>query len=403
MATNNEQENPTGGPNPSTPQRLSRALVNRPGTLQVPSPPASSPIQPRTSGHVAHHASEPELPNPNDSETSDVQLWDLPRSAPPSEQLHKVYRREADKNRPQWRQDELPTLQPLFENAQVPQTFVDCIITGMQKDNSLLVDAPDTLAQKIIHKWEDHCRFDPDPASTEKPLSRSECIDAATKRWKYFVDQHVEVSGIKPQTGQDYADVTFIQIPGSEYSLRFWPGSFHWAEYCVDFVDAITGKPMNVPQKYEIWKIPDPEDKPWLVSVVAKMESIEKLYGINDPLPGEEKFILRDGMACQLALRVKKGEVDSEDNVKSVPLFRFRVPKHVPERSRAADVRSIPSESDSGSSDEYDNDADTSSSGEGSSCSGEDSNDELYPELGEATGYRDNIMRTPQAWRFTQQ
>ncbi|KAI0657790.1 hypothetical protein C8Q70DRAFT_1073607 [Cubamyces menziesii] len=208
---------------------------------------------------------------------------------------------------------------------------------------------------------------------------------------------------IKPQTGQDYADVTFIQIPGSEYSLRFWPGSFHWAEYCVDFVDAITGKPMNVPQKYEIWKIPDPEDKPWLVSVVAKMESIEKLYGINDPLPGEEKFILRDGMACQLALRVKKGEVDSEDNVKSVPLFRFRVPKHVPERSRAADVRSIPSESDSGSSDEYDNDADTSSSGEGSSCSGEDSNDELYPELGEATGYRDNIMRTPQAWRFTQQ
>lgn len=94
-------------------------------------------------------------------------------------------------------------------------------------------------------------------------------------------------------------------IPDSKYSLRLFPGSFSAAEYCLDFVETATGKPVNSPFEYELWGVPNPDaDTPWLsIPMCGKLRSIERSHGIKqaDILPGEEKYILRDGQTCVLA------------------------------------------------------------------------------------------------------
>ncbi|KAH9854443.1 hypothetical protein C2E23DRAFT_726651 [Lenzites betulinus] len=129
---------------------------------------------------------------------------------------------------------------------------------------------------------------------------------------KEFLDALVEPTGIKPSP--DDPDARYLRIPETTWSLRFWPGSLADAEYCIDFVETATKKPLNVPDGYELWVIPDPT-APWLTPVTMQVLSIERIHGIDpeDIQEGEEKFILRDGLYCQL---VRDGH----------RIMRFRIP-----------------------------------------------------------------------------
>ncbi|KAI0676673.1 hypothetical protein C8Q78DRAFT_1179509 [Trametes maxima] len=117
-----------------------------------------------------------------------------------------------------------------------------------------------------------------------------------------LLDMHMELTGVKPPPGS-VDKFTFIRpIPDSRYSIRLFPGAFSDRQYCLDFVDTESGKPVNSPFEYELWAIPDPE-APWLsLPMSGKLHSIECAHGIRqkDILPGHEKFILRDGQTCVL-------------------------------------------------------------------------------------------------------
>ncbi|KAH9854436.1 hypothetical protein C2E23DRAFT_775856 [Lenzites betulinus] len=131
-----------------------------------------------------------------------------------------------------------------------------------------------------------------------------------------LLDTYVEPSGIKPEEPRPDPKFVFLRpIPGSKYSIRLFPGSFSAAEYCMDFVESATGKPVNSPFEFELWGIPNLE-APWLsIPMCGQLRSIEKAHGIKqkDIRPGEEKFILRDGQTCVLKRPGKRP-------------FRFTVP-----------------------------------------------------------------------------
>ncbi|KAJ3003211.1 hypothetical protein NUW54_g5420 [Trametes sanguinea] len=135
--------------------------------------------------------------------------------------------------------------------------------------------------------------------------------------WAKFMDKVIEASGEKPSPGDPR--VVYVPIQGTRYFLRFWPGSFTWAEYCMDFVQTNNRGErvaVNVPEGYAVWTIPDSDSSPWLSPACSEITSIERAHGIQpkDIKPGEEKYIMRDGMTCQL---VRDGEA----------LFRFQVPR----------------------------------------------------------------------------
>ncbi|KAL7281880.1 hypothetical protein ACG7TL_003346 [Trametes sanguinea] len=133
----------------------------------------------------------------------------------------------------------------------------------------------------------------------------------------------------KPAPG---AKSVFTQpIPDSSYSIRLFPGSISAAEYCMDFVVTETGQPVNSPFEFELWAIPHP-DAPHLTPFTGQLMSIERAHGIKqeDILPGEEKFILRDGLTCLLRRPGKKP-------------VRFTVPtRRRTESTKAVDVLSFP-------------------------------------------------------------
>ncbi|OSC98213.1 hypothetical protein PYCCODRAFT_1471269 [Trametes coccinea BRFM310] len=142
---------------------------------------------------------------------------------------------------------------------------------------------------------------------------------AALEIWARFMDKVIEASGEKPLPGD--SSVEYVKIPGTRYFLRFWPGSFTSAEYCMDFMQANDHNELeavNVPPEYAIWAIPDTQSSPWLSPTCVEITSIERAHGIQpcDIKPGEEKYLLRDGMTCQL---VRGSEA----------LFRFKVPSRV--------------------------------------------------------------------------
>ncbi|KAI8973974.1 hypothetical protein BD414DRAFT_424874 [Trametes punicea] len=118
---------------------------------------------------------------------------------------------------------------------------------------------------------------------------------------KALLDEEADDSGIKPEPGTVEHDIKYLQIPGTAISLRFWPGSLAAAEYCMDFVVTNSQQPINVPEGYELWVVPDPA-MPWLKPVSMRLLSIEQAHGIppSQIHPGEEKFILRDGLLCLL-------------------------------------------------------------------------------------------------------
>ncbi|KAI0633352.1 hypothetical protein C8Q77DRAFT_782607 [Trametes polyzona] len=117
-----------------------------------------------------------------------------------------------------------------------------------------------------------------------------------------LLSTYVEPTGVKPPPGKVSDGVHIRRIPNTEYSIRLFPGSFSAAEYCMDFVDSTSGRPVNSPFDFELWAVPDFE-KPWLgMPVVQRIRSIERIFHIKqeDIHDGHEKFILRDGQTCLL-------------------------------------------------------------------------------------------------------
>ncbi|EIW63140.1 uncharacterized protein TRAVEDRAFT_43446 [Trametes versicolor FP-101664 SS1] len=116
---------------------------------------------------------------------------------------------------------------------------------------------------------------------------------------KELLDCIVGVTGVKPRPGRDIAHIR--PIPGSKYSIRLWPGNPFVNEYCMDFVDTVTNRPVNSPFAFELWAVPDPKS-PWLALPSGRLHSLERSFHVarDKILPGEEKWVLRDGQTCLL-------------------------------------------------------------------------------------------------------
>ncbi len=93
-----------------------------------------------------------------------------------------------------------------------------------------------------------------------------------------------------------------IPIPNSPYSLRMWPGPVSEHQFCMDYVLANdTNKAVNRPTGYNLtFHVPTP--LPWLGVGEQALHSVEANFGIPDEdiLPGEEKFVVSDGVVCTL-------------------------------------------------------------------------------------------------------
>ncbi|KAI8994077.1 hypothetical protein BD414DRAFT_576670 [Trametes punicea] len=142
------------------------------------------------------------------------------------------------------------------------------------------------------------------------PAELFACIDEQLESQSKGVGYETLLEGLKPSPDSTHDNkYVFIRpIPESKFSIRLFPGSISAAEYCLDFVDSKTGQPVNSPFEYELWSVPNPE-APWLtMSMTGKLKSIEQAFGINksDILPGEEKYVLRDGQTCLLTRPDKK-------------------------------------------------------------------------------------------------
>lgn len=71
-------------------------------------------------------------------------------------------------------------------------------------------------------------------------------------------------------------------------------------EYCLDFVETSTGKPINSPFEFGLWTVGN-RTAPHVCGPV-RLRSLEAAFGysLKDVAPGEEKFVLTDGMRCML-------------------------------------------------------------------------------------------------------
>ena len=91
-------------------------------------------------------------------------------------------------------------------------------------------------------------------------------------------------------------------IPNSEYSLRiFDTAGENGHELGIDFIRTSTGKPVNAPDNYEIWALPN-DETPWAVMPKHRINSLETRFGVKrkDLRPGVEKFVVYEGMLCLL-------------------------------------------------------------------------------------------------------
>ncbi|KAH9854458.1 hypothetical protein C2E23DRAFT_818754 [Lenzites betulinus] len=127
-------------------------------------------------------------------------------------------------------------------------------------------------------------RFHGSPAEIYAELDKQLAQNTATYGYEMFIglstkllDTYVEPTGIKPDDPCPDPKFVFVRpVPGSKYSIRLFPGSVSAAEYCMDFVESATGKPVNSPFQYELWGIPNLE-APWLsMPMCGQLRSIEK-------------------------------------------------------------------------------------------------------------------------------
>ncbi|KAI0737809.1 hypothetical protein C8Q80DRAFT_1211030 [Daedaleopsis nitida] len=126
-----------------------------------------------------------------------------------------------------------------------------------------------------------------------------------------MLDMRLEATGSKPPPGSNTPNVFVHPIPDTDFSLRLFPGSAALSEYCLDFVRTETGAPVNSPFEFELLQEANalfPQDFP--------LRSLESCFGRTTINPGEEKFVLRDGMPHVLK---RKGHKD----------IRFTVPIRV--------------------------------------------------------------------------
>ncbi|KAH9855267.1 hypothetical protein C2E23DRAFT_815036 [Lenzites betulinus] len=113
------------------------------------------------------------------------------------------------------------------------------------------------------------------------------------------LDMKADITGIKPRPGDP--GVFSHPLPGSDYSVRLFPGSKAASEYCLDFVLSKTGKPVNSPFEFSLFAGPGPTTPMGYIPTVG-IEPLECSFGISkqDISPGAEKFVLRDGQLCTL-------------------------------------------------------------------------------------------------------
>ena len=73
----------------------------------------------------------------------------------------------------------------------------------------------------------------------------------------------------------------------------------------MDFVHTATGKPVNSPFKYELRSASSMTSAQPSIRIL----SLERLWGHaeRDIRPGEEKFVLKEGLTCMLARPGKRG------------------------------------------------------------------------------------------------
>ncbi|KAI0644640.1 hypothetical protein C8Q79DRAFT_972929 [Trametes meyenii] len=131
----------------------------------------------------------------------------------------------------------------------------------------------------------------------EQDIEESGSREAVLESAKQLLDGLVAPTGRKPRPGRDTAHIR--PIPGSKYSIRLWPGNPYMSEYCMDIVNTATGQAVNSPFKFDLWIIPSP-DASWLSGPAGCLRSLERNFGIpqHKILPGEEKWVLRDGQTC---------------------------------------------------------------------------------------------------------
>ncbi|KAI9061229.1 hypothetical protein FKP32DRAFT_1576683 [Trametes sanguinea] len=124
-------------------------------------------------------------------------------------------------------------------------------------------------------------------------------MEAVLEEARKVMEPVVVITGRKPRNAQDRAHIR--PIPDSEYSIRLFPGNPANSEYCMDIVDTATQQPVNSPFEFELWVIPNP-NAPWLSMPSGCVRSLERCFGIaqQDILPGEERWLLRDGQTCLL-------------------------------------------------------------------------------------------------------
>ncbi|KAI0642814.1 hypothetical protein C8Q79DRAFT_928664 [Trametes meyenii] len=170
-----------------------------------------------------------------------------------------------------------------------PKDDLERILFGSGEDVSHIVDRD----AWVVEGWKELIEEHGSKADAEAAL-------------RDYMDQMVETTGLcKPSS--DDPDAKYLSIPlragvpHINLSLRFWPGPYSQAEYYMDFFRSDIREPVNVPEGYQVWMIPDP-DKPWIQVVGMQLLSLEKAYGIpsNEINPGAEKFLLRDGLIRQL-------------------------------------------------------------------------------------------------------
>ncbi|KAI0689583.1 hypothetical protein C8T65DRAFT_588550 [Cerioporus squamosus] len=106
------------------------------------------------------------------------------------------------------------------------------------------------------------------------------------------------VTGLKPAPGDP--NVFIRPIPHSRYAIRLFPGARVMREYCLDFVTTTTGQPVNSPFEFELWSVGTSSSRH--IGGSVRLRSLESCWGYSsrDILPGEEKFVLTDGMVCLL-------------------------------------------------------------------------------------------------------
>jgi len=110
---------------------------------------------------------------------------------------------------------------------------------------------------------------------------------------------------MKPLPG-DNDDVYIRPIPGSDFSIRIF-GKYmeHTRRYGLDFVRTSTGRPENSPFEFELIAVPKQDSELYTLSELSwsRLYSAEHGMGEQNILPGEERWILPEGMTCLLRRR----------------------------------------------------------------------------------------------------